>query len=260
MNTKKIFSVSIVAILLLPALFAAFPLVAATITSSPLVYYQGVAADPVNVTAGSEISIWTGNMTITGAQVWLWLSRSGSADANQNDGDRWYAGPFYMGDVIGSTIQNYTITPPYPFSLEGRNYTFKVGNNWINGTVPYLVEGGVVYWLKITDVNPVTTPSVPSSDVGVSTNRIRFTPNFDMSPKFGAPNTPVTVSGYALPITNTYNITQNGTYVFVANVSVASHNESGWVWTGLATHSQSLISRKYMFAVRPLSIVRISLW
>ncbi|MGF3498013.1 MAG: hypothetical protein ACQXXL_00055 [Candidatus Methanosuratincola sp.] len=232
MDTKKIFSVSIVAILLLPAIFAAFPLVAATITERPVVYYEDNATDPVYVAAGSEISIWTGNMTITGAQVWLWLSKSGSADADLNAGDRWYAGPFYMGDVLSSSIKTETITPPAPFNQEGRNYTYTVGNHWINGTVPFMVEGDVYYWLKLTDVNPVTTPSIPSSDVGVSTNRIKFTGGFFMTPEEGAPNTPVDVSGYAVPADMTYNITQNGT--FVANVSVQTHNESGWLWTGFS--------------------------
>ncbi len=230
MESKKIFSLSIVAVLLLPAIFVAFPLVAATITERPMIFYADSYDDPIEVPAGANVSIWTGNMTITGAQVWLWLSNSGSADANQNNGDRWYAGPFYVGDILGSTPTPYTITPPYPFSLEGRNYTFTVGNGWINGTVPFMVQGGVDYWLKLTDVNPVTTPSIPSSDVGVSTNRIRFTGSFYMTPTSGAPNTPVTVSGYALPADMTYNITQDGD--FVANVSVVTHNESGWIWTG----------------------------
>ncbi len=230
MDAKKIFSVPIVAILLLPALFAAFPLVSATITERPVIYYNGTTADPLLVPAGSNISIWTGNMTITGAQVWLWLSASGSADANQADGDRWYAGPFYMGDVVNATPTPYTITPPAPFNQEGRNYTYTVGDNWINGTVPLMVQGGVDYWVKITDVNPVTTPTVPSSDVGVSTSRINFEGGFLMTPVSGAPDTPVTVSGSALPIDMTYNITQNGE--FVANVSVEPYNESGWLWTG----------------------------
>ncbi|MEN3057157.1 MAG: hypothetical protein ABC545_04300 [Candidatus Methanosuratincola petrocarbonis] len=219
---------------MLPAIFAAFPLVAATITERPVVFLpDGTIADPLDVPAGSDVSIWLGNMTITGGQVWLWLSNTGSADANLNAGDRWYAGPFYVGDVLGPTEVDYEFTPPAPFDQEGRNYTYTVGNGWINGTVPFMVQGGTVnYWLKVTDVNPETTPSIPSSDVGVSTNRIHFTPNFYVTPDEGAPATPVTVSGYALPATMTYNITQNDN--FVANVSVQTHNESGWIWTGFS--------------------------
>ncbi|MEN3034712.1 MAG: hypothetical protein ABC537_00285, partial [Candidatus Methanosuratincola sp.] len=238
MDAKKIFSLSIVAVLLLPAIFVAFPLVAATITERPMVFYADTYADPITVPAGGNITIWTGNMTITGAQVWLWLSNSGSADANQNNGDRWYAGPFYVGDILSATPTSYTMTPPAPFNQEGRNYTYTVGNGWINGTVPYMVQGGIDYWLKITDVNPVTTPSIPSSDVGVSTNRIQFSGSFYMTPDSGAPNTPVTVSGYALPADMTYNITQDGD--FVANVSVETHNESGWIWTGF-TYTFSIV-------------------
>ncbi|XRH75205.1 MAG: hypothetical protein ACO0C9_06850 [Candidatus Methanosuratincola verstraetei] len=235
MDAKKIFSLSIVAVLLLPAIFVAFPLVAATITERPMVFDGDYYADPITVPAGGNINIWTGDMTITGAQVWLWLSNSGSADANQNNGDRWYAGPFYVGDILSATPTTKTFTPASgnigsPFTMEGRNYTFTVGNGWINGTVPYMVQGGIDYWIKVTDVDPVTTPSIPSSDVGVSTNRIRFSGSFYMTPISGAPNTPVTVSGYALPADMTYNITQNE--AFVANVSVVTHNESGWIWTG----------------------------
>ncbi|MEN3051880.1 MAG: hypothetical protein ABC596_08740, partial [Candidatus Methanosuratincola petrocarbonis] len=237
MDAKKIFSVSLVAVLLLPAIFVAFPLVVSTITERPTVFVGDNYADPITVPAGGSINIWTGNMTITGGQVWLWLSNSGSADANQNNGDRWYAGPFYVGDILGSNTTTYEFTPTSgkigsPFTMENRNYTFAVGNGWINGTVPFMVQGGVYYWLKITDVNPVTTPSIPSSDVGVSTNRIKFNGSFYMTPTSGAPNTPVTVSGYALPTDMTYNITQNGD--FVANVSVETHNESGWIWTGFS--------------------------
>ncbi|MDI9609618.1 MAG: hypothetical protein QFX34_04985, partial [Candidatus Verstraetearchaeota archaeon] len=223
---------------MLPAIFAAFPLVAATITERPVVYYQDATADPLSVAAGANVSIYLGNMTITGGQVWLWLSRTGSADANIAAGDRWYAGPFYVGDIFDGP-KEYTFVPgasnyyvPAPFAMEGRNYTYTVGGGWINGTIPYMVQGGVNYWLKVTDVDPVTTPSVPSSDVGVSTNRIAFTGGFFMTPTEGAPNTPVTVSGYAVPATATYNITQND--IFVANVSVQTHDESGWIWTGFS--------------------------
>ncbi len=238
MDSKKIFSLSVVAILMLPAIFVAFPLVAATITERPVVYYEDATSDPLYVAAGSNVSIYLGNMTITGGQVWLWLSKTGSADANMAAGDRWYAGPFYVGDIFDGP-KSYIFVPgassdyvPAPFSMEGRNYTYTVGGGWINGTIPYMVEGGVYYWLKVTDVNPVTTPSVPSSDVGVSTNRIVFEGSFYMTPTEGAPKTPVTVSGYALPADMTYNITQNG--AFVANVSVETHNESGWLWTGFS--------------------------
>ncbi|RWX73880.1 MAG: hypothetical protein Metus_0659 [Candidatus Methanosuratincola subterraneus] len=235
MDSKKIFSLSIVAILMLPAIFVAFPLVAATITERPVVfeYMSNNTSDPLTVEARYNVSIWLGNMTITGGQVWLWLSKTGSADANMAAGDRWYAGPFYVGDIFNATAKDLDpMTPPAPFDMEGRNYTYTVGYGWINGTVPFMVQGGVTYWLKVTDVNPETTPSVPSSDVGVSTNRIIFDGAFYMTPNEGAPWTPVTVSGYALPADMTYNITQNGE--FVANVSVETHNESGWLWTGFS--------------------------
>ncbi|MDI9644008.1 MAG: hypothetical protein QFX35_02170 [Candidatus Verstraetearchaeota archaeon] len=256
MNTK-VFSVSIVALLLLPAIFAAFPLVSATITNRPHVFIvdeEGnlIDGDPLTVDAGGNICISLEGMTITGAQVWLWLSRSGSADANQGDGDRWYAGPFYMGDVISESSTPYTFTPndtnpdrrvPYPFNLEGRNYSYTVGNYWINGTIPMMVLGGVTYWLKITDVDPRTTSSIPSSDVGVSTNRINFSSILSMSPHEGAPGTPITIYGSTVS-EGVYSVYMNGQYV--TSVSAQLNNEGGWEWTGFSVEFPAIdLGNKY---------------
>jgi len=213
------------------------PAVKATITGRPVIYYNNMAPDPVEVPAGAEVSIDLSGMTVTGAQVWLWISKTGGAVIEP--GDKWIVGPFYLGDIVSGTPRTYSFVPGVnlttPWSLEDRTYTFTVGNNWINGTMPLLVEGGEIYWLKITDVDPRLGTGIPSSDVAVSTNRIVFTPRFIATPADGsnvAPNTPITVRGYALPLDERYNVTQDSQLV-AALVSPVRKTAYGWDYTEL---------------------------
>jgi hypothetical protein len=211
-KSKALATLLIVALALSIALVKTPTVFAATITGRPTVYVDNNTGDPLGVTAGAYVNISLNGMTITGAQVWLWLSPYGGSEINTALGDRWYAGPFYMGDVMGSSPKTYTFTPPEPFAEEGRKYTFVVGNGWINGTIPLLVQGGVEYWIKISDVAP--RDIIPSTEVGVSTNRIRFMPAYTISPPEGskvAPNNIITISGYATPVPEYYNVSQSGT-------------------------------------------------
>jgi hypothetical protein len=208
-KSKALATLLIVALALSIALARTPTVFAATITGRPTVYVGNKTGDPLDVTAGAYLNISLNNMTITGAQVWLWLSPYGGSEINTALGDRWYAGPFYMGDVMGTEKKTYTFTPPEPFAEEGRKYTFVVGKGWINGTIPLLVQGGVEYWIKISDVAPRDV--IPSTEVGVSTNRIKFVPAYTISPFKVAPNTIITVSGYATPVPEYYNVSQSGT-------------------------------------------------
>ncbi|MCS7120623.1 MAG: hypothetical protein NZ952_05415, partial [Candidatus Bathyarchaeota archaeon] len=234
---SKINAIILTALVTLLPLLIAVP-VSATITGRPTIYVDAVTGDPLYVQAGTYVNISLGGMTISGAQVWLWLSPHGGAEISTALGDRWYAGPFYMGHVTNTTHTfSYTWAPadlPLPFRNESATYRFIVGNNWINGTIPFMVEGGDKdYWIKVVDVTPAAY--IPSSEVGVSTNRIRFTPNYFMTPTSGAPNTTVTVSGYAVPTTIVYNITQGEPPTLVAGlVRPARLTIDGWNWTGFS--------------------------
>jgi prefoldin subunit 5 len=211
-KSKALATLLIVALALSIALTRTPTVLANTITGRPTVYVDNRTEDPLEVTAGAYVNVNLNGMTITGAQVWLWLSPYGGSEINTALGDRWYAGPFYMGDVMGEKPKTYTFTPPEPFAEEGRKYTFVVGKGWINGTIPLLVQGGVEYWIKISDVAPRNI--IPSTEVGVSTNRIKFKPAYTISPLNGskvAPNTIITVSGYATPVPEYYNVSQSGT-------------------------------------------------
>jgi hypothetical protein len=231
--SKKL-GIIIIALLTISTISAAIPFASATITNRPTVYKDDATSDPLMVEAGTYVNISTTGMTITGAQVWLWLSTYGGSEIDQSAGDRVYAGPFYLGDVTNATAAK-TIpvsagSVPAPFDAEGRAYSFVVGYGWINGTVPLLVQGSNVdYWIKIADQSP--RDIIVGSEVGVSNNRIRFTTGFGATPLAGAPDTLVTVSGYAIQSGIVYNITQGAQLVdyFVASTT---HNVSGWLWTG----------------------------
>jgi hypothetical protein len=226
----------IVAMLTVSTVSAMIPFGFSTITNRPTLYFDHTTADPLYVSAGSYVNITTSDMTITGAQVWLWLSNQGGSEISTAEGDRWYAGPFLLSDVIDTvSVHTYYFSSdvlPAPFNTESRTYTYRVGGGWINGTVPLLVQGSNVdYWIKVADASPKDT--IAGSEVGVSTNRIRFTAGFSASPLTGAPGTPVTVIGYAVSSTELYNITQDDLPA-QGLVGSTTNDASGWLWTGFS--------------------------
>jgi len=226
----------IVTILTMSTVSAVIPFGFSTITNRPILYFDNTTADPLMVDAGSYVNITTAGMTITGAQVWLWLSTQGGSEVNTAEGDRWYAGPFLLSDVVDTVIPHTYIFDssaiPAPFNIEGLTYTYVVGGGWINGSVPLLVQGSDAdYWIKIADVTP--RDSILGSEIGVSTNRIRFNAGFSATPLTGAPDTPVTVSGYAVSSTALYNITQDGLPA-LGLLGSTINNAAGWLWTGFS--------------------------
>jgi hypothetical protein len=236
MYRKQKLALIIVTILTLSTVSAVIPFGFSTIINRPILYLDNTTADPLYVGAGSYVNITTSDMTITGAQVWLWLSNQGGSEINTAESDRWYAGPFLLSDLTDTiSVHVYTFSSgsiPAPFNTEDRTYTYVVGNGWINGTVPLLLQGSDVdYWIKIADATPQDT--IAGSEVGVSTNRIRFTPGFSASPLTGAPGTPVTVIGYAVSSTELYNITQDGPSA-QSLVGSTINDASGWLWTGFS--------------------------
>lgn len=236
MARKQKLALIIAAILAISTVSAVVPFGFGTIINRPSLYFDNTTADPLYVNAGSYVNITTSSMSITGAQVWLWLSPHGGSEVNTAEGDRWYAGPFLLSEVADTfSVHSYTFSSsllPAPFNIESRTYTYVVGNGWINGTVPLLVQGSDVdYWIKIVDLSP--RDSIGGSEVGVSTNRIRFNAGFNATPLTGAPGTPVTVSGYALSSTELYNVTQGGLPA-QGLVGSTTNSASGWLWTGFS--------------------------
>ena len=236
MYGKQKLALIIVTILIMSTVSTVIPFGFSTITNRPILYFDNTTADPLMVNAGSYVNITTAGMTITGAQVWLWLSTQGGSEVNTAEGDRWYAGPFLLSDVVDTVVAHTYIFDssaiPAPFNIESITYTYVVGGRWINGSVPLLVQGSDVdYWIKIADVTP--RDSILGSEIGVSTNRIRFNAGFIATPLTGAPDTPVTISGYAVSSTALYNVTQDGLPALGLLGSI-TNNVAGWLWTGFS--------------------------
>jgi len=236
MYGKQKLALIIVTILIMSTVSTVIPFGFSTITNRPILYFDNTTADPLMVNAGSYVNITTAGMTITGAQVWLWLSTQGGSEVNTAEGDRWYAGPFLLSDVVDTVVAHTYIFDssaiPAPFNIESITYTYVVGGGWINGSVPLLVQGSDVdYWIKIADVTP--RDSILGSEIGVSTNRIRFNAGFSATPLTGAPDTPVTVSGYAVSSTALYNVTQEGLPA-LGLLGSTTNNAAGWLWTGFS--------------------------
>jgi hypothetical protein len=275
--SKKL-GIMIIAILTISTIATAIPFASATITNRPTVYRaDGTTAAPVTIEAGTIANIDTFGMTITGAQVWLWLSTSGGSEINIALGDRPYAGPFLLSELVDTvTPHTYTFNPAAlaglcsmisadsPFAGEGRTYAYTIGNSWINGTIPLKVQGeDVDYWIKVVDVTP--NDVIAGSEIGVSTNRVHFTPGFDATPLSGAPETEVWVSGYALNASSNCSITtENGAFTFVrTHVYPSTNDEGGWVWTGWETafNIEDLENKVVFGDVPPMSHdINITVW
>jgi len=149
--------------------------------------------------AADMIAIDLTGMTLTGAQTWLWLSRTGGAAVES--GDAYYAGPIALDAITTVTVDFMNITDPY----SGK--TFWVGNNMIIGMIPTpkILPIGTDYWVKITDVAPAS--SIPSSDVAVSNNKWKPIETVSIAPTTGPAGTLIQVSGIALTPSTLVNVT-----------------------------------------------------
>lgn len=281
MNYRKLSS-TIYALLIILSIVAPITFIGniakATITNRPVLYfYDGttdVTGDPIQVPAilstGQYLAIDMSAMTITGAQVWIWFSKTGGATIEPPDAV--FIGPIYVGDIVGTTAKSVQVPVYAPFNkVLGDYITVNVGNNWVNITkLPGLFEAGVLYWIKVTDVDPRFRATIPSSDVAVSTNRIEFTSafyaytNVNTGDEEAVPDEPVTAGGYATPIGEDYNITLDYLTItgeFVAKVTTQLYTEPAtsinpeWNWTGFeVTFKAPDLELRYTDSAAPFDV------
>ncbi|MCX8199535.1 MAG: hypothetical protein N3E36_05875 [Sulfolobales archaeon] len=202
--------------LLLP--LASIKVVNATITGRPVIWFfngtTDVFADPLEVPAvlatGQRLAIDFSEMTISGALVWIWFSTDGSALIVP--GDAVYIGGIYIHDIYGDTPKTFELDVLDVFRTAIAKVSVTVGLGWVNVTqLPGMFIGSKYYWIKVTDVNPAIGTAIPSSDVGVSTNRLVFKPSYRYETANNLafldglgviPNEPITVIGSTVPIEN----------------------------------------------------------
>ncbi|MEM4054238.1 MAG: hypothetical protein QW369_01650 [Desulfurococcaceae archaeon] len=237
--------------LLLP--LASIKVVNATITGRPVVWFfdgtTDVFGDPLEVPAtladNQYLAIDFSGMTISGALVWIWFSTDGSALIVP--GDAVYIGGIYINDIYGTDIKTPELEVLDVFRTAIAKVNVSVGLGWVNITqLPGMFVGSTYYWIKVTDVNPAIGTAIPSSDVGVSTNRLMFTPsykyetanNLGFSDGLGViPNEPITVSGSVVPVENhTIYVKYDaesinlGTYSPTVMQAPTQHTGGTWSW------------------------------
>ncbi|MCD6196707.1 MAG: hypothetical protein J7J82_07990, partial [Staphylothermus sp.] len=283
MNYKKISSI-IYALLIVLSIVTPIAFIGnvarATITERPVVYFfNGTTdqyGDPLQVPAilgsGQYLAIDLKAMEISGAQIWIWFSKTGGATIEPPDAV--FIGPIYVGDVVSTTATSVQVPVYAPFNkVLGDHITVNVGNKWVNITkLPGLFEAGVLYWIKITDVDPRFRATIPSSDVAVSTNRLNFTSAFyaytdvNTGDEEAVPDEPVTAGGYATPVGEEYNITIDIDYLtitgeFVAKVETQIYTEPAtninpeWNWTGFeVTFKAPDLELRYTDSAAPFDV------
>jgi hypothetical protein len=226
MRKNKVLIATIVAIFTL-SLISAIPTSANTITGKHTLWRVlehivnddgSIMIDPANFTYadeltyllrtkindyenGSLIAVNITGQTITGAQVWLWLSETGGAVIEPND--TFYAGPF---ELIFVTAANATYYQLLVDPASGQD--FWVGNNLIIGPCPtgLVIPKGIDYYIKMTDVAP-TTSNIPSSDVAVSENKWRPYESLSIEPTSGPAGTMIAATGMAWDPSKLVNLT-----------------------------------------------------
>ncbi len=219
----------------------------ATITGRPVIYYNNQTNITLTIPADAKISLYLGNVSISGAWIWIWFSQDGSAAIVPEDA--WYIGPINVYNIISAGSSTIYVNVSRTFApYVGSKLIVEAGNQWLNFTLPKVFEynKNITYWIKITDVNPELRPNIPSSDVAVSVNNFTVTPVFDLSTANGGtnivPNEPITVYAYATDVGVEYNITYNttaaastliATVESKVNTIPAQDYNPEWNWTGI---------------------------
>ena len=137
----------------------------------------------VTINIGENISLYFYDVTWSGGQVDLYLSKDGYASLTI-PGDVRYGPTFSVADVRNATL-------PYKQITEG-DLRYTVGNNWINGTVPEVLEiPGGNYYVKAFDG--------ATAAVAVTDNYFRIRASLVVDPDWGPGQAAIKLKAYALP-------------------------------------------------------------
>ena len=260
MNYRKLSSI-IYALLIVLSIVAPITFLGnvarATITGRPVVqFFNGTdLVEPVNVPAILEdgqaliINFSTVDFTASGAMIWIWFAREENGGAEITLEDAPFIGPIYVSDLSNPSQvpREVTVYPPFNKmyndvnpNKEGVQTIVYVGEQVVNITkLPGMFEHGEGYWIKITDVSPERGPTIPSSDISVSSNLITFKTSFYAYSVVGTdyivvPNEPLVIGAYAASPGTLYNITLDGELIEQINASeiveTAQISDYTYIW------------------------------
>ncbi len=183
---KKIQAKAITVLLIAAIVLAVVPL-AAAITVSNIAIQAVTPPSPVgvNVPAGGLLNCSFANVTVPAAQFNMYISTNGLATVGGTD---FLWGPLFdNANLTSLTISTYA-------------GGFKVGNNWINGSIPATIPGGR-YYAKMWDGNPANTVVTDTYFIVVG--------GFTVTPTSGGAGRQLTIQGSGFLPNDFVNITYN---------------------------------------------------
>jgi len=179
-----VFSPIFIAFLAFPAYSAPIQLRASS--GNILVNTATRPSSVAEIQIGGEVNLYFGEVTWSGGQVELYLSKNGYASVDRANDTRF--GPAFS---VAKIEDNATDSTTYP------GYT--VGGDWINGTIPKTLEiPGGAYYAKAYDGS--------TSAVAVTDTYLVITASFEIVPKIGPGHASIELLGYALPANGYVNL------------------------------------------------------
>ncbi len=202
---KKLVTLSIVLLMLVIIVPAYVSLVSSSTgyirinnTSESIPYQQ--------VEAGGNVSLYFGDVTWSGSQLYLLMSTNTLPHAST--GDIIYSPLILISDLIDQTTTHlYT---------SGMGAWF-VGNNWINGSIAPNIPVGD-YTIKAFDD---VAASAAVTDVYITVYSVVSNANLQVTPPSGPGGIPVTLTGFGYPPS--------------ANVTIAYYDPTFYSWNFLGT-------------------------
>jgi len=146
------------------------------------------SAQGQTVPAGGTVNLYFGEVTWSGAQFYLLISTNGFSDTTGTQ----YSPIFTVADL----------TQPNVLTFTNANGTWKMGNNWVNGSTPLSIAGGK-YFIKAFDG--------AATSVAVTGTYITITGALQTIPASGPGGATLSLVGHAFGANSFVNLTYYNT-------------------------------------------------
>ena len=199
---QKIKAKAITAMLLMAIIFATFPLIVNASTGYIRINVAAPAPSPlgVPVPAGSDVNLNFGGVTWSGGQFYLILSTNGFSDTS--------------GTPYSATFDLVNLTDPAIVSTYTNAIgSWRVGSNWVNGSVPLNIAGGA-YYIKAFDGLSTAVAVTDTSIIGLG--------RLVVTPIAGPAGAALLLQGYAFGANSLANLTYYNTTAPYNKIPIAN--------------------------------------
>jgi archaellum component FlaC len=202
---QKIKAKALTSILLMAMIMAVLPLTVNASTGYIRINVVAPASSPLGFTvpAGGNVNLHFGGVTWSGGQFYLLLSTNGFSDMT--------------GDVYSATFDLVNLTDPVGVSTypgpTGSGMSWKVGNNWVNGSIPLNIAGGA-YYIKAFDGL--------STSVAVTDTSITVVGTLTVKPTSGPGGAALLLRGFAFAANSLVNLTYYNTTSPFNKITIAN--------------------------------------